>query len=96
MAIAEWMIASETGCCLRPLGIVMHQEEIMIDIPGFQVENKIYDSVRSIVYRAKQIEGDRPVILKTLREEYPVPQEIHGVTRNPGLKQKKRGSSPRS
>ncbi len=48
----------------------------MIDIPGFQVEEKIYDSVRSVVYRAKQLEGDRPVILKTLKEEYPVPQEI--------------------
>ena len=49
---------------------------VMIDIPGFQVEEKIYESVHSVVYRAKQIEGDRPVILKTLREEYPVPQEI--------------------
>ena len=48
----------------------------MIDIPGFQVEEKIYDSVRSVVYRAKQIEADRPVILKTLKEEYPDPQEI--------------------
>ena len=48
----------------------------MIDIPGFQVEEKIYESVHSVVYRAKQIEGDRPVILKTLKEEYPVPQEI--------------------
>ena len=48
----------------------------MIDIAGFQVEEKIYESVRSVVYRAKQIEGERPVILKTLREEYPDPQEI--------------------
>ena len=48
----------------------------MIDIAGFQVEEKIYESVHSVVYRAKQIEGDRPVILKTLREEYPEPQEV--------------------
>jgi len=48
----------------------------MIDIAGFQLKDKIYESVHSVVYRAKQIEGDRPVILKTLREEYPVPQEI--------------------
>jgi predicted ATPase/GAF domain-containing protein len=48
----------------------------MFDIPGFQVAEKICESVHSVVYRAKQIEGDRPVILKTLREEYPVPQEI--------------------
>jgi predicted ATPase/serine phosphatase RsbU (regulator of sigma subunit)/tRNA A-37 threonylcarbamoyl transferase component Bud32 len=48
----------------------------MIDIPGFQVGEKIYESVRSVVYRAKEIEGNRPVILKTLKEEYPDPQEI--------------------
>ncbi len=48
----------------------------MIDIPGFQIEEKIYDSVRSVVYRAKQTAGDRPVIIKTLKEEYPIPQEI--------------------
>ena len=48
----------------------------MIDIPGFQIEEKIYDSVRSVVYRAKQTAVDRTVILKTLKEEYPDPQEI--------------------
>ena len=48
----------------------------MIDIPGYQVGKKIYESIRSVVYRAKQLEGDRPVILKTLQEEYPDPQEI--------------------
>ena len=48
----------------------------MIDIPGFQIEEKIYDSVRSVVYRAKETAGDRPVIIKTLKEEYPIPQEI--------------------
>ncbi|MCP4231827.1 MAG: serine/threonine protein kinase, partial [bacterium] len=48
----------------------------MIDIAGFQVGEKIYESVRSVVYRASQIEGDLPVIVKTLKEEYPAPQEI--------------------
>ncbi len=48
----------------------------MIDIPGFQIEEKIYDSIRSVVYRARQIAGDRPVIIKTLKEEYPIPEEI--------------------
>ena len=48
----------------------------MIDIPGFQAGEKIYESVRSVVYRAKETEGDRPVILKTLKEEHPDPQEI--------------------
>jgi len=26
MNIAEWMITSEIGCCLRPLGIVMDEQ----------------------------------------------------------------------
>jgi hypothetical protein len=26
MILAEWMIASEIGCCLRPLGIVMDEQ----------------------------------------------------------------------
>ncbi len=26
MNIAEWMIATENGCCLRPLGIVMDEQ----------------------------------------------------------------------
>jgi len=26
MILAEWMIATETGCCLRSLGIVMDEQ----------------------------------------------------------------------
>jgi predicted ATPase/GAF domain-containing protein len=52
------------------------QGGLMINIPGFHVEEKIYESVRSVVYRAKQVDGHRPVILKTLKEEYPGPEEI--------------------
>jgi hypothetical protein len=26
MNIAEWMIATESGCCLRPLAIVMDEQ----------------------------------------------------------------------
>ncbi|MGD8294184.1 MAG: AAA family ATPase, partial [Desulfobacterales bacterium] len=48
----------------------------MINVPGFQIEDKIYESVRSVIYRAKKKDNDRPVILKTLKETYPDPQEI--------------------
>ena len=48
----------------------------MINVPGFQIDNKIYESVRSVIYRGKKLEDDRPVILKTLKETYPDPQEI--------------------
>ncbi len=48
----------------------------MLDLPGFQVNEKIYESIRSIVYRANQDQNDQPVILKTLKEEFPAPEEI--------------------
>ena len=48
----------------------------MLDLPGFQVNEKIYESIRSVVYRANHVHDDRPVILKTLREEFPAPEEI--------------------
>jgi serine/threonine protein kinase len=37
---------------------------------------KIYESVNSIVYRGKRIEDDKPVILKTLKQDYPTPDEL--------------------
>jgi hypothetical protein len=42
----------------------------MMEITGYQVNEKIYESHRSVVYRAEQLAGERPVVLKTLREDY--------------------------
>ena len=48
----------------------------MIELAGYQVTEKIYESDRSVVYRAIQLAGERSVILKTLAEEYPLPEEL--------------------
>jgi predicted ATPase/serine phosphatase RsbU (regulator of sigma subunit) len=48
----------------------------MIEIAGYQVSEKIYESDRSIVYRATELAGEQPVILKTLKEDYPLPEDI--------------------
>lgn len=48
----------------------------MIEIAGYQVDEKIYESGRSIVYRAQQEKNGQPVIIKTLKEEYPLPAEV--------------------
>jgi predicted ATPase/serine phosphatase RsbU (regulator of sigma subunit) len=48
----------------------------MIEITGYQVNDKIYESDRSVVYRAERLADERPVILKTLKEDYPLPEEI--------------------
>ena len=48
----------------------------MLKIPGYHVTEKIYESLRSLVYRAQRLADGRSVILKTLKEEYPLPEEI--------------------
>ena len=48
----------------------------MLDITGYQITDKIYESRRSIVYRAQRLTEEEPVILKTLKDEYPLPEEI--------------------
>jgi len=48
----------------------------MIEIAGYQTIEKIHESGRSIVCRALQVSDGRPVILKTLKEEYPLPEHI--------------------
>jgi predicted ATPase/serine phosphatase RsbU (regulator of sigma subunit) len=48
----------------------------MLKIPGYRVTEKIYESGRSLVYRAQRLEDGRAVILKTPKEEYPLPEEI--------------------
>jgi len=48
----------------------------MLEIPGYQVTEKIYQSQRSIVYRAQRLEDGRSVILKTPHAQYPLPEEI--------------------
>jgi PAS domain S-box-containing protein len=48
----------------------------MIAIPGYQAIEKLYESSRSLIYRAQRSIDRTPVILKMLREEYPSPQAI--------------------
>ncbi len=48
----------------------------MIAIPGYQAVEKLYESSRSLIYRAQHGVDLTPVILKMLRQEYPSPQTI--------------------
>ncbi|MCX5873297.1 MAG: serine/threonine-protein kinase PknK, partial [Deltaproteobacteria bacterium] len=48
----------------------------MINIPGYEIVGKIYESHISEVYRAVRNEGKDPVVLKLLAKKYPWPQEI--------------------
>ncbi len=60
----------------------------MLKIPGYHVTEKIYESMRSLVYRAQRLEDGRSVILKTLKEEYPLPEEILRYRREYEITQK--------
>jgi predicted ATPase/signal transduction histidine kinase/tRNA A-37 threonylcarbamoyl transferase component Bud32 len=48
----------------------------MINLSGYQVREKLYESSKSLVYRAYQLTNQRSVILKILKQAYPSPEEI--------------------
>ncbi len=48
----------------------------MLNILGYQIDETLYESDNSVVYRAKRITDNQPVILKMLREAYPSPERI--------------------
>jgi predicted ATPase/signal transduction histidine kinase len=47
-----------------------------VTIAGCQVQEKIYESENSFVYRGRWKRDDRPVILKMLKQPYPSPEKI--------------------
>jgi predicted ATPase/signal transduction histidine kinase/CheY-like chemotaxis protein len=48
----------------------------MLEIPGIQTLDKIYENSTSTVYRAIREQNQQPIILKLLNEDYPNPAEI--------------------
>jgi len=48
----------------------------MMDYPGYQVVDKLYESNNSLVYRGRQSEDGEPVILKFLKKDHPTPEEL--------------------
>ncbi|MEM7734321.1 MAG: ATP-binding protein, partial [Deinococcota bacterium] len=48
----------------------------MIDIPGFNVNELVSESVNSLVYKAQRVSDDQAVVLKLLNREYPSSAEL--------------------
>jgi PAS domain S-box-containing protein len=48
----------------------------MITLPGYKVFKKLYESDRSLIYRARRDSDQLSVVLKVLRQEYPSPVAI--------------------
>ncbi len=50
-------------------------------LPEYAVLAKLHEGPRAIVYRARRLEDDLPVILKVQRAEYPTPADIARIKR---------------
>lgn len=48
----------------------------MLALPGYQITAEIYRNSQTAIYRAKLLELEKNVILKTITVEYPTPAEI--------------------
>jgi serine/threonine protein kinase len=48
----------------------------MITIPGYQITEQIYTSLKTQVYRGYREADQWPVVFKLLRAEYPLPEEL--------------------
>ncbi|KPA15556.1 stage II sporulation protein E [Candidatus Magnetomorum sp. HK-1] len=48
----------------------------MFNIPGYEIYELLFDGEHSFVYRGKQSDTGRNVVLKIMKNEYPEPEEI--------------------
>ena len=48
----------------------------MATIAGYQIVEKLYESINSLVYRGHRLADSQPVVLKILKQAYPPPEKI--------------------
>jgi len=48
----------------------------MLNLPNYQLHEKIYESLNTSIYRAKRKQDTLPVILKVLKQDYPSSAEL--------------------
>ena len=48
----------------------------MVSFPGYLITEKLFEGNHSLIYRARRENDDLPVILKVLKKEYPLPEDI--------------------
>ncbi len=48
----------------------------MFTLKGFHLSEKLYESKKSVVYRGVRESDKLPVVVKFLRAEYPLPEEL--------------------
>src|SRR6476469_5722192 len=63
----------------------------MINLPGYDITNQIHESSNSLVYRGLRKQDNQAVILKFLKQDYPMPASLvrykqeYEITRNLNL-----------
>lgn len=53
----------------------------MIEIPGYDIQQRIYQSPRSEAFRGVRLTDNRRVVLKALKNKYPTPEEVSALKR---------------
>ncbi|MBI4784870.1 MAG: AAA family ATPase [Oscillatoriophycideae cyanobacterium NC_groundwater_1537_Pr4_S-0.65um_50_18] len=48
----------------------------MITLPGIAIQDKIYESLHSLVYRGIRAQDGRAIVVKALKQDYPAPQAL--------------------
>lgn len=48
----------------------------MFTLPGYQLEQQLYSSAQSLVYRGRRTADNQPVVLKLLNDDYPSPERL--------------------
>ncbi len=48
----------------------------MITLPGIDIQDKIYESSNSLVYRGIRVRDGLAIVIKLLKQDYPSPQEL--------------------
>ena len=46
------------------------------EIPGYVIQEKIYETHRTIIFRGVQEQSGLPIVLKTLANDHPSSQEV--------------------
>ncbi len=49
----------------------------MLNLLNYQIDTPLFESISSMIYRAKRVTDQQPVILKLLKTDYPTPSQIH-------------------
>src|SRR5687768_348954 len=48
----------------------------MLAIAGYEVQQKLYEGVKSLVYSGRRLRDGQPVVLKLIRDDYPSPERV--------------------